>query len=84
MFSHLFSGCALRLPADACLLDPSRPATPTASLTLPPSLALLTRSGKASEGIDFPDRAGRGVVLTGIPYAPKTDAKASWEGQGQG
>jgi regulator of telomere elongation helicase 1 len=28
-----------------------------------------------SEGIDFADKAGRGVILTGIPYAPKADAK---------
>ena len=31
--------------------------------------------GKVSEGIDFADKAGRAVVLTGIPYAPKADAK---------
>lgn len=31
--------------------------------------------GKASEGIDFSDDACRAVVVTGIPYATKTDAK---------
>ena len=31
--------------------------------------------GKVSEGLDFSDRAGRGVVITGIPYAMKNDAK---------
>ena len=29
-----------------------------------------------SEGLDFSDRAGRAVIITGIPYAMKTDPKA--------
>lgn len=36
--------------------------------------SLLCR-GKVSEGLDFSDRAGRAVVITGIPYATKTDPK---------
>lgn len=31
--------------------------------------------GKASEGLDFSDGAGRAVVLTGIPYPMKMDPK---------
>ncbi|PNW86513.1 hypothetical protein CHLRE_02g089608v5 [Chlamydomonas reinhardtii] len=31
--------------------------------------------GKVSEGLDFSDRAGRAVVVTGIPYAVKNDPK---------
>ena len=31
--------------------------------------------GKVSEGLDFADSAGRAVVITGIPYAPRSDPK---------
>ena len=33
--------------------------------------------GKVSEGLDFSDRAGRAVVITGIPYAMFKDPKVS-------
>ena len=32
--------------------------------------------GKVSEGLDFSDRAGRAVVITGLPYAMQRDPKA--------
>ena len=35
--------------------------------------------GKVSEGLDFSDAAGRAVVITGLPYAMKTDPKAQPE-----
>lgn len=28
-----------------------------------------------SEGLDFADSAGRAVVITGIPYSPRSDPK---------
>lgn len=31
--------------------------------------------GKASEGLDFSDRCARAVIITGIPYATKTDPR---------
>ncbi|URD77018.1 regulator of telomere elongation helicase [Musa troglodytarum] len=31
--------------------------------------------GKVSEGLDFADRAGRAVVVTGLPFSTKTDPK---------
>ncbi len=34
-----------------------------------------------SEGLDFSDRAGRAVVITGIPYAPPNDAKVTLKRQ---
>ncbi len=33
------------------------------------------RRSQVSEGLDFSDRAGRGVIITGIPYALATDPK---------
>ena len=34
--------------------------------------------GKVSEGLDFSDRAGRAVVITGIPFANARDAKVGF------
>ncbi|KAH0619285.1 hypothetical protein JD844_019210 [Phrynosoma platyrhinos] len=31
--------------------------------------------GKASEGLDFADRNGRGVIITGLPFPPRMDPK---------
>ncbi|XP_041801882.1 regulator of telomere elongation helicase 1 isoform X2 [Chelmon rostratus] len=31
--------------------------------------------GKASEGLDFADAFGRGVIITGLPYPPKMDPR---------
>lgn len=31
-----------------------------------------------SEGLDFADRAGRAVIVTGIPFAMRTDPKVSF------
>ncbi|DBB06555.1 TPA: Regulator of telomere elongation helicase 1 [Trebouxia sp. C0004] len=39
------------------------------------AIFLAVCRGKVSEGLDFSDRAGRAVIITGIPYAMKTDPK---------
>uniref|UniRef100_A0A8B9FFU7 Regulator of telomere elongation helicase 1 n=1 Tax=Amazona collaria TaxID=241587 RepID=A0A8B9FFU7_9PSIT len=31
--------------------------------------------GKASEGLDFADRNGRGVIITGLPFPPRMEAR---------
>jgi regulator of telomere elongation helicase 1 len=33
---------------------------------------------QVSEGLDFSDRAGRGVIITGIPYAMRNDPKVNF------
>ena len=55
-----------------------RPAARSAKLDDPSSSGAVFFAvcrGKVSEGLDFADRAGRAVVITGIPYAMKTDPK---------
>jgi len=39
------------------------------------AMLLAVCRGKVSEGIDFADKHGRAVVLTGLPYPPKGDPK---------
>lgn len=45
---------------------------------LSPRPGAYARRGKASEGLDFSDAAGRAVVLTGIPYPMKMDPKVGF------
>lgn len=45
---------------------------------LPTRPSWLPCRGKASEGLDFSDGAGRAVVLTGIPYPMKMDPKVGF------
>lgn len=46
-----------------------------------PKLIWLFFLSQVSEGLDFADRAGRAVIVTGIPFAMRTDPKVSflWE-----
>ena len=41
------------------------------------AIFLAVCRGKVSEGLDFSDRAGRAVVITGLPYPMKEDPKVS-------
>ena len=35
--------------------------------------------GKVSEGLDFPDKAGRAVLITGLPFGTFTDPKVNMQ-----
>ncbi|KAJ6655864.1 hypothetical protein lerEdw1_004634 [Lerista edwardsae] len=39
------------------------------------AIFLAVCRGKASEGFDFADRSGRGVVITGLPFPPRMDPR---------
>ena len=39
------------------------------------AIFLAVCRGKVSEGLDFSDRAGRAVVITGLPYPMREDPK---------
>lgn len=41
---------------------------------MPPHLFIVILV-QVSEGLDFADRAGRAVIVTGMPFATPTDAK---------
>jgi hypothetical protein len=56
-------------------------AAQTRTCTWTEALADAANRGKASEGLDFSDRAGRAVVITGIPYAPPSDPKVALKRQ---
>jgi len=45
------------------------------------SLLMAVYRGKASEGIDFADAAARGVLIVGIPFPSRVDAKARRAGR---
>ncbi|XP_066480126.1 regulator of telomere elongation helicase 1 isoform X2 [Tiliqua scincoides] len=39
------------------------------------AIFLAVCRGKASEGFDFADRSGRGVIITGLPFPPRMDPR---------
>ncbi|XP_058033906.1 regulator of telomere elongation helicase 1 isoform X1 [Ahaetulla prasina] len=39
------------------------------------AIFLAVCRGKASEGLDFADKNGRGVIITGLPYPPRKDPR---------
>ena len=41
------------------------------------SISLCNHPGvfQVSEGLDFADNNGRGVIITGLPYPPRMDAR---------
>ncbi|XP_065826996.1 regulator of telomere elongation helicase 1-like [Oscarella lobularis] len=41
------------------------------------AIFLAVFRGKAAEGLDFADRYGRAVAITGLPFLPKTDPKVT-------
>ena len=71
------AGCAAPVTQDGllCLRPGAFPQCPCTDAPCCPARPPLPCSGKASEGLDFSDAAGRAVVLTGIPYPMKTDPK---------
>ncbi|KAJ9513931.1 hypothetical protein QJQ45_021052, partial [Haematococcus lacustris] len=67
------SGCAMLSNAGAQAIDEFKNKLDDPATTGAVFFAVCR--GKVSEGLDFSDRAGRGVIITGIPFAMKTDPK---------
>eukprot|EP00967_Tisochrysis_lutea_P130572 scaffold226054_cov16-Tisochrysis_lutea.AAC.2 len=64
-----------------CMRPDVRKSPPTTCLLASQETFLCRMRPDVSEGLDFSDRAGRGVIITGIPYAMRNDPKVCVEEQ---
>ncbi|XP_006897013.1 PREDICTED: regulator of telomere elongation helicase 1 [Elephantulus edwardii] len=68
MFVEPRSKCGFAEVIDAYYTKVASPASSGATF-------LAVCRGKASEGLDFADMNGRGVIITGLPYPPRMDPR---------